>query len=129
MIAIDINELTGAEVDLIEDTLNDKLAARLGDRIVTFSDVLAEIMALAPDGPEPKGVRIPMGKLMRTIELVVLRRTNPAATWDETGQNPLKPELAPPTAPAVVVVAPTNGDEVARSWQTPAPVEPSAQLA
>lgn len=107
MIAININELTGAEVDLIEDTLNDQLAARLGDRIVTFSDVLNEIMALAPDGPQPKGVRIPMGKLMRTIELVVLRRTNPAATWADTGQNPLKPELAPPDGAAVGVEWPT----------------------
>lgn len=111
MITLDIRKLTAAEVDLIEDTLNDQLSARLGGQIVTFNDVMAEASRAAAvrDGEDvavpPGTVRIPMGKLVRTFELVDMRRTNPAATWADTGQTALfdaiQVELPPPAPDAV----------------------------
>lgn len=97
---IDFNTLTAADVDLIEDTLNEQLAKHpaFATRIITFADVIAGLKAMRAatndeDGdpaPAPPGsVTIPLFKVMRAFELVELRRTNPAATWADTGQQRL----------------------------------------
>lgn len=99
-ITLDVTKLTTAEVDLIEDTLNEQMGPRLGANIVSFSDLMdtfrwekrvkaAEEAGTAPP-PFPAGVvRVSPIKFLRAVELVQLRRSNPQATWDDTGKDPV----------------------------------------
>lgn len=89
MLTLDISKLTAADVDLIEDTLNEKLANHpaFAGRIITFQDVVDDLRPRDENEDRPR--RIPFAKLTRTLELVELRRVNPAATWDDTGRTPL----------------------------------------
>ena len=124
-ITLDVSKLTTAEVDLIEDTLNERMGSRLGANIVSFSDLMETFRwekqvkraeeAGTPPPPFPPGVvRVSPIKFMRAVELVHLRRSNPSATWDDTGQDPVFPGIteAPP--------APSEAQ-----WPTPEPPAPS----
>ena len=130
-ITIDLAKLSAAEVDFMEDTLNDQLASRLGANIVEFGDLVkqfkweADVRAAEAEGVNPPAfpagvVKVPSVKVMRVIELVQLRRSNPNAKWEDTGQDPLFTGITePPTGPV-------NGDVPVESdlWPTPQPTEP-----
>lgn len=115
-ITLDASTLTAAQVDLIEDTLNDQLARYLGDEIIGFQDVFAVAgwiqatreaeEAGTPAPPEPAGVAHRVVQVLikkpltfqRALELAQMRMTNPLATWEQTGQDRLAPDIAePPT--------------------------------
>lgn len=117
-ITLDLNKLTAAEVDVLEDALNaacdpditrlakrakavgdDRLAAMLATHVIRLDDLARQFQweAAARDAekegrvPPPfAGVyRVPNLVALRVVELVQLRQTNPNATWADTGQDPV----------------------------------------
>jgi hypothetical protein len=93
---IDFDALTVGEIDFIEDTLNEKLRSVLGDRIVTFKDVVSQF------GEDAKPTfPIPQGKILRVMGWLQLRKSDPKATWEQAGELEFKAapkeELPPPS--------------------------------
>jgi hypothetical protein len=111
---IDFDALTVGEVDFLEDTLNEKLRPLLGDRIITFQDVLANFR----DGGDGAGLKIPQGKILRTMAWMQLRKTNPDATWEDAGALELvaAPKALASTGNGGEPTTPSSADVDSKSW-------------
>lgn len=91
---IDFNTLSVGEIDFIEDTLNDKCRSLLGDKVVSFSDVVEQFQ----EDTKPR-ITIPQGKIMRTLAWLQLRKDDPDATWEQAGELQLVADIVPKAEP------------------------------
>ena len=97
MITFNPDQLTTAEIELLEYTVTERMAPlrktlELPPRVYTFADITGAFQSLR-DG-QSSGDAVPMGIVLRAVELLDLRKANPEATWDDTGTHNLVAEFA-----------------------------------
>lgn len=122
----DFDALTVAEIDFLEDELNSRLRDLLGDKIVTFNDVIDQFRPRA-EGDRQPDLKIPQGKILRVMAWMQIRKSDPAATWEQAGELRLKMEVAPPKAEVMVVdaqMAATHPETEMQRLLTAAAAEP-----